>query len=319
MRGKRPFVAITMGDPAGIGPELCLRVLREPRVLEVCVPVVFADACVLQKVADKVSLPGPSRVMSKSSRAGYASERLPMVVDLGLLGADDVKPGQVEAACGRASADYVAAAVEAALRSEVQAIATGPISKEAWGGAGVPFASHTDMLASLTETSRYCMMLWSDQLTVSMVTAHIGLAGVSREITKQRVLEVIELTAEVVERLNNEKARIGVLGLNPHRGEGGLFGQREEERLIEPAIESARKNGIDARGPIPPIRRLLKKVGKTSTPWSACITIRGISPSRCWPLTLASISLSVCPLSALRWLTGRLLTLPGRGKPAPTV
>ena len=252
MYGKRPFVAITMGDAAGIGPELCLRVLREPRVLEACVPVVFADASVLRKVADRLSLPVAAPVISKSNRSGWATQSSPLVVDLGLLDGGDVEPGRVKAAYGRASASYVEAGVKAALEGRVDALVTGPINKEAWRLAGVPFASHTDMLASLTETSRYCMMLWSDRLTVSMVTAHVGLAEVPQQVTQSRVLEVIELTAQAVGRIEDTKARIGVLGLNPHRGEGGLFGHREEERLIEPAIELARKKGIDARGPLPP-------------------------------------------------------------------
>ena len=185
-----------MGDPAGIGPELCLRVLADPQVLQVCRPFVFGDASVLEKVAEETALPGPPRVVKAETQPLSTGRRSPAVVDLGLLDGYDIRPGQVQAACGRASAAYLEAAVDSALRADVDAIATAPINKEAWNRGSVPFTGHTEMLAGLTKTSRYCLMLYSDQLAVSMATTHIGLAEVSHELTIKRILEVIRLTAE---------------------------------------------------------------------------------------------------------------------------
>jgi 4-hydroxythreonine-4-phosphate dehydrogenase len=234
-----------MGDPAGIGPEICLAMLDDAAVLAECTPVIFGSAALLNRVADQLGRPRP-RVLARLEEGQSG------VLECGTLDAAAVQPAQISAACGQASFDYIDRAVIAALQGEVAAIATAPINKEALRAAGVPYPGHTEILGALTKSPRVCMMLASDVLTVSMVTTHIGLNQVPGKMTKERVLDVIELTDAAIAQLRGERKKIGVCGLNPHAGENGLFGNREEETAIQPAIEEAKRRGIDADGPIPP-------------------------------------------------------------------
>ena len=239
-----PRVAITMGDPAGVGPELCLRLLRDERVLAVCTPVVFGDAGVLSRVARQLGWP----------------ELAPdLIHDLQAIDAASVEPGKVSAACGKAAYDYVTFAIDAALAGRVDAICTGPLHKEALHAAGVPFPGHTEILASRTNAPRSCMMLTAEAITCSLVTVHVGYREVPALLTVRSVLDTIELTAEAMRRIRGRAPRLLVCGLNPHAGEGGLFGDREEERVILPAVEAARASGIDVRGPLPPDTAFLPK------------------------------------------------------------
>ncbi|MDA2928982.1 4-hydroxythreonine-4-phosphate dehydrogenase PdxA [Acidobacteria bacterium AH-259-O06] len=247
-----PRVAVTMGDPAGIGPELCLRILEDASILAECVPVVFGDAGILSRVAKCCHLPEPSQCTTRAQWEKDHELSRSTVVDCRAVDASAVRPGEVDEACGRAASTYIEASVQAALAGEVAAIATAPIHKEALQLAKVPYPGHTEFLAALTGAKRVCMMLVSDEMIVSFVTTHIGYAEVPRKLTSARIREVIELTAEAVVRLRGKVAKIAVCGLNPHAGEGGLFGFQEEQRLIEPAIEEARAKGIEVVGPLPP-------------------------------------------------------------------
>jgi len=248
----RPVVAITMGDPAGIGPELCLRALREPSVIAECVPVIFGDAGVLRRVAGRCGLAEPDRVVSKESEPTEPGARAPTVVDCGAIDAAVVRPGVVDAAHGRAAYTYIETAIHAALAGQVAAVVTAPLHKEALHRSGVPYPGHTEIFAALTGSDRVCMMLASEAITVSFATTHVGLVDVSQHLSVERVLDVIELTADAVARTSGGKPRIAVCGLNPHAGEHGLFGHGEEERFISPAIAEAGKRGIDVFGPVPP-------------------------------------------------------------------
>jgi 4-phospho-D-threonate 3-dehydrogenase / 4-phospho-D-erythronate 3-dehydrogenase len=250
---NRPYIAVTMGDAAGVGPELCLKVLQEPSVIQACIPVVFGDQNVLGRVAARLGGPAPCQTMSLAdwNKGGFTAES-PLVVDCGLLSDGTVVAGQVQAACGRAAFGYIESAIASALRGTVAAVATAPINKEALRAAGYPYPGHTEIFEELTGTSGVCMMLASDEITVSMVTTHIGLADVSRHLSPERVALVIQLTADALRALLEREPRLSVCGLNPHAGEHGLFGEREEERLIEPGIKQARSRGIDVEGPFPP-------------------------------------------------------------------
>jgi 4-hydroxythreonine-4-phosphate dehydrogenase len=239
-----PRIAITMGDPAGVGPELCLRLLTNERVRTVCVPIIFGDLRVLARVAQHLDWPRPDPVL---------------VQDLRIVDAARVEPGQVSAACGRAAYQYVTSAIGAALSGAVDAIATGPLHKEALHAAGLPFPGHTEILADQTKSDRVCMMLTSDAITCALVTVHVGYRYVPGLLTRERVLDTIELTAAAMARLRGRKARLTVCGLNPHAGEHGLFGDGEEERIIGPAIADALAKGIDAHGPLPPDTAFLPK------------------------------------------------------------
>lgn len=247
-----PRIAVTMGDPAGVGPEVCLRALAEPSLREVCLPIVFGDAEVLQRCAAQAGLPAPERILSDTQWPAAESELdAPAVLDLRLIQADRVTPGVVDAETGRASYGYIEAAIDAALAGHVAAVTTGPISKEAIHLAGVPFPGHTEIFAMRTNAARYCMMQYSPEITCTFVTTHVGYAEVPGLLSVNRILEVIELTADALRRLHGREPRLVVCGLNPHAGEHGLFGGGEEERLIVPAIAVAREQGLMVEGPLP--------------------------------------------------------------------
>jgi 4-hydroxythreonine-4-phosphate dehydrogenase len=222
-------------------------------VTEVCVPIVFGDTSVLTAVSRRLGLELRARHLSPHEwPAAARGVDCPAVLDLCALQGDAVAPGEVGAATGRAAFTYIERAIQAALAGEVAAVATGPVHKEALRAAGVPFPGHTEIFAERTGAKRACMMLTCDVLTCSFVTAHVGLHDVPRLLTAQRVLEVIELTADFVGLMRSRRPKIAVCGLNPHAGEHGLFGQREEERFIAPAIDAARAGGLEVEGPLPP-------------------------------------------------------------------
>lgn len=241
---RLPRIAITMGDPAGVGPELCLRLLRDDRVRAMCEPVIFGDAGVLARVARAL---------------GWTEPEDAFVHDLKAIDASAVEPGKVSAACGKAAYTYVTSAIDEALAGRVDAICTGPLHKEALYAAGVPFPGHTEILASRTNAPRHCMMLTAEAITCSLVTVHVGYREVPALLTVASVLDTIELTADAMRRIRGRAPRLLVCGLNPHAGEHGLFGDHEEERIIAPAIEAARAAGIDVSGPLPPDTAFLPK------------------------------------------------------------
>ncbi len=255
-----PRIAITTGDPAGVGPELCLKLLRDERVRELCVPVVIGDAGVLARVARHLGWPEPERALDRTEWVNFnGASDAACVLDLKAIDAGMVQPGTVSAACGKAAYDYVNCAIDEALAGRVDAIATGPLHKEALHAAGIPFPGHTEILASRTNADRSCMMLTAEAITCSLVTVHVGYREVPALLTTERIRDTIDLTAEAMRRIRGRAPRLLVCGLNPHAGEHGLFGDSEEERIILPAIESARAAGIDIDGPLPPDTAFLPK------------------------------------------------------------
>ena len=209
-RSGTPTVAITMGDPAGVGPELCLRTLADSAVARKCTGVVFGSAAVLGRVAVACDLPQPSCVITPDQWRTSGGTDRPCVVDIAMPEAQDVQPGQIDIACGRAAYAYIEAATEAALAGKVAAVVTAPIHKEALNLAGIAHPGHTEILAQLTKTTRYCMMLASDDIAVSFVTTHMSLAKVAQTLSIERVSEVIALTAEAVGQLRHHAPRLVV-------------------------------------------------------------------------------------------------------------
>ena len=248
-----PRIAVTMGDPAGVGPEVCLHLLADRAIRQECVPVVFGDAVVLERVAAAARLPFAVPILSPAAwDASWASVEQPTVVDWGAIDAAALVPGQVSAATGRAGFTYVDRAIDAALAGRVAAVSTAPLNKEALHAAGIHFPGHTEIFAARTSAARSCMMQYSEEITCTFVTVHVGYYEVPSLLSTERIVDVIELTADAVGKLRGRRPRIAVLGLNPHAGEHGLFGQREEERIIIPAIEAARAQGHAIEGPLPP-------------------------------------------------------------------
>lgn len=247
---RRPKIAVSSGDPAGIGPELMLRLLDSADVCEFCIPVVFADAAVLERVAAATGLAEPRRVVTLEQWTRELNSDEAVVVDCAALDASAVRPGRVDAACGRAAYAYIEEGTRSVLLGALDAIATGPIHKESLRLADIPHPGHTEILAELTGAVRSCMLLTSETISVSFVTTHVGYAEVPRLLTVDRVRDVIELSADGMRELRARDPRLVVCGLNPHAGENGLFGWGEEERVISPAIEMARARGIDVTGPV---------------------------------------------------------------------
>ncbi len=245
----KPLVAITMGDPAGIGPEVCLSLLANQEIAGFCVPVVFGDAAVLRAAAEKTGLPYTAPVRGDDD---WHTLTEPGVWDIGAIPLEAFRPGEISAATGHAAYAYVDCAIQAVLAGQVRAVTTAPLSKEALKLAGIDFPGHTEIFATRTGAARSCMMQYSGEITCTFVTVHVGYREVPGLLTVERIGEVIDLTAEALERIRGRKPKLVVCGLNPHAGEHGLFGDREEERIIIPAIEAARSRGHVVEGPVPP-------------------------------------------------------------------
>ncbi len=243
-----------MGDAAGIGPEICLRLLAETDVAHYCVPLIFGDAAVLIDIGERLQLTTPPIIpanddLTKTCRSIAA----PTIIDFRSLRIDDFRPGEVNARTGKASFGYVDCAIAVALARGVDAVTTGPMNKQALDLAGVPFPGHTEIFADRTQSKRFCMMQTCSELTCSFVTTHVGYRDVPALLTRQRIVEVLELSHAAVQRIyGTSHPRLAVCGLNPHAGEGGLFGGGEEEATIMPAIVEARERGMNVEGPLPP-------------------------------------------------------------------
>jgi 4-hydroxythreonine-4-phosphate dehydrogenase len=244
-----PVLGITMGDPAGIGPEVTAKALADAAVRKAARAVVIGDARVMAAAARVAGLDLAVRLVVRRSDATGASGRVE-VMDLANADPAAFAVGRVSALCGRAAYEYIERAVRLALDREIDGIVTGPINKEALAAAGVEHSGHTEILAELTDTRAYAMLLIGRELRVIHVTTHVALRRVPELVTRERVLRTIRLGHAAMRRLGLATPRLAVCGLNPHAGESGLFGD-EEQHAIAPAIADARADGIDASGPYP--------------------------------------------------------------------
>ncbi len=241
-------LAITMGDPGGVGPEIIMRAIASEEIRELCSPVVIGDRSVMEEALKLVDSPLRLRVITEPGERVPAPDVIELI-DVGTL--SKFEKGKPTEKGGKACAAYIRKAVKLALDRKVDGIVTAPISKEALRMAGLSWPGHTEMLAELTGTEDYAMMLAGGPLKVILVTIHTSLRSVPDLITKQRVLKTIRLAKKACQMLGIEHPRIAVAGLNPHAGEAGLFGD-EEEREIRPAVEDAIKEEISVSGPFPP-------------------------------------------------------------------
>jgi 4-hydroxythreonine-4-phosphate dehydrogenase len=245
----RPVIAITMGDAAGIGPEVVVKALQSEELYRICRPVVIGQTGVMERAGVLVGgLAKLSRVSHPSEAKGRQS--VIDIVDMGNLDTAKVIPGRLSAACGRAAMEYIAEAARLALRGDVGAIVTAPINKEATALAGYADVGHLEYLARITQAKEYATMLVSGELRVVHLTTHHSLAEACRLVTRTRIHARLKLTHDCLSKWGFETPRIGVAALNPHGGEDGLMGREEIEEII-PAVEQARSGGIDARGPFP--------------------------------------------------------------------
>lgn len=235
----RPRIAITVGDPAGIGPEVAIAAAHSREVLASCEPVLY----------------GPH---SPEALATFAA-------------------GQVSAAAGQASYDAIVEAVRDAQAGVVQGLATGPVHKEAFAACGLPWKGHTDLLGHLTGSRQVAMMFHSEPLRVVLATVHVPLADVPRLLTQTLVEDIITLTARSLPDFGYAAPRLGLAGLNPHAGEHGLMGH-EDDAVLRPAVEACRARGIDVQGPFPGDTVFLKAVRGAFDVVVACYHDQGLIP-----------------------------------------
>ena len=255
----KPVLLITMGDPAGIGPEVVVKALSHPETRVGCRPVVVGDAA---PIRDALAFTASSLQLKTIASPEEASgdENAIELIDINKLGKEPFAPGKVSALCGEAAFSYVTYAIDLCMQGRAVGVATAPINKEALHLAGHMYSGHTEIFADYTHTRDYAMLLMSGALRVIHCTTHVSMREACDLIKTERVLKTIRLAHEALTMLGMPKGRIGVAGLNAHASENGLFGHEEADAII-PAIEKARTEGIDAEGPVPPDTVFVKAAG----------------------------------------------------------
>jgi 4-phospho-D-threonate 3-dehydrogenase / 4-phospho-D-erythronate 3-dehydrogenase len=244
-----PIVAITLGDPAGTGPEIILKALAQPEVRVLGRMLIVGDAATLERAQSYTRTTLRLNAVVSPEAARFDPEVLD-VLDLKNVDLAKLAVGKVSPMAGHAAYEYVKTAAELALAGRVGAIVTSALNKAALNAAGHHFDGHTGLLAEVCQAPGATMMLVADKLRVTHVSTHVSLRQAIERVRPERILKVLQLTHDAVRRLGIDKPRLAVAGLNPHAGEGGLFGD-EEEKYIAPAIAQARALGLDASGPWP--------------------------------------------------------------------
>jgi 4-hydroxythreonine-4-phosphate dehydrogenase len=230
-----PAIAITIGDPAGVGPEIALRAAQDPAVTRLCQPFLLGSRALLKRVANKLKLNVPSDIIDPTPEFAAAA----------------VIPGTVQAENGAHAARWVEAAIDGCRAGRFAAMVTGPLNKEALAAGGVPFPGHTELLAHRCGVTGEIMLMYDRRIAVALVTVHQAYASVPASLSVERIVHTGELLAQALRRLRKGEPRLAVLGLNPHAGEHGLFGD-EEARLVVPAVAELRRRGVSCDGPLPP-------------------------------------------------------------------
>ena len=246
---RRPTVGITMGDPAGIGPEVSIKSLMRSEIYTLCKPVLIGDLNLLKETADHLGLKVEFKVLS-SPRDAQGRFGVIEVIDLKNVNLDDLRIGEVSAEAGRASLEYIERAVEYALKGELDAIVTAPINKEAIRMAGCKYIGHTELIGALAGVKEPLTMFWVQGVRIFFLTRHLPLIEAIRAVKKSRIVEIVLRMEHEMRRMGIERPRIAVAALNPHASDGGLIGD-EEEKEIKPAVDELREVGIDVYGPIP--------------------------------------------------------------------
>ena len=268
----RPILAITMGDPAGCGPEITVKALRKPEVFAMCRPLVVGDANVFERtlrmLADVGVVPAGEFTVHrvKDPAEGIYQPGTIDVLHFDLIDMDQFEWGKLSAQCGEAAFVCVTEAIRLAMEGKVDGTVTNALNKEAINLAGHHYSGHTEIYADYTHTRDYAMMLAHGDLRVIHVSTHVALREACDRVKKDRILTCIRLADEECRRQGVEHPRLAVAGLNPHAGEHGLFGREEIDEII-PAIEEARRQGYDVTGPEPPDSLFSKARGG----WYDCV------------------------------------------------
>lgn len=252
---NKPFIAITMGDPAGIGPEIILKAFLNDSLYEQAIPFVVGDLKILKFFHSLNAMKSlefrtyDSFEKLEADKDLFEPGVLP-VLDLDSVNIDTYRPSEISAQCGRAAFSYIETAIELALAGKVAANVSGPICKASLNNAGYNYPGHTEIYAEKTDSSRYLMTLFTDTIKVAHLTCHMSMREMFDYITIDNIEWAVELLYNTFVRMGVAKPRIGVCALNPHASEKGLFGN-EEETIIRPAVVQLRKKGIGVSGPFP--------------------------------------------------------------------
>jgi len=244
------IIAITMGDPASIGPEIAVKALLEKKIYEICKPLLVGDAKVFEQIISKLKLDVKVNALDKVTDAKFELGTID-VFDLNITDINKLQFGKIDAMCGEASFQAVKKVIELALSKEVDATVTGPINKKSINEAGHHFAGHTEIYAHFTGTKKYAMLLVEDNINVIHVSTHVSLRQAVDLVKKERIVQVIELIVDGLKRLGKTNLKIGVAGLNPHAGDSGLFGTEDDLEIL-PAVQEAKSLGYNVEGPVPP-------------------------------------------------------------------
>ena len=248
MMDHRPLIAVTMGDPAGVGPEIVAAAVGQGDMYEVSRPLVIGDRASLERAARSMGVTAAINVVAHPSEGRYDQDTIDLL-DLANVPAD-LPMGRVQGAAGRAAFEYIERATQLALAGDVEAIATAPINKEALKEGGVPYLDHTGAFAKLTNSPEATTMFVLDRLRIFFATRHMSLRAAIADLTRPRVLAMLVHAHEQMERFGFPRPHIALAALNPHAGESGLFGD-EEIKVLGPAAEDARARGINVTGPHP--------------------------------------------------------------------
>jgi 4-phospho-D-threonate 3-dehydrogenase / 4-phospho-D-erythronate 3-dehydrogenase len=247
---NRPLLAITIGDPAGVGPEITAKSLTWEEVYKTCRPLVVGDAGVMRKALEICHKNLEVNVVERPSDGLYQLGTID-VLDLHNIDIAQLEYGKVSPMCGKAAVEYVRKGIQMALDGEVDGIVTAPLNKESMNKAGFHYAGHTEILGEACGIKDFAMMLVAGKLRIVHVSTHVSLRQAIERCKKPRVLATIRLAYNACRELGVENPRIAVAGINPHAGEDRLFGDEDVDEIL-PAVEEARKEGIDASGPWPP-------------------------------------------------------------------
>jgi 4-hydroxythreonine-4-phosphate dehydrogenase len=246
---EKPAIAITMGDPCGIGPEVVVKALADPRVYASCRPLVVGNTYAMRQAVELTGLPLRIDEPGDPSLAGHDSQVID-VLDINNLNAEDITVGQISPACGKAAMEWVTRAAKLALTGVVEGLATAPLNKEAAGLAGYQSIGHTELLQEISGSKTVATMLLARNLRVVHLTTHRSLRVACDYVKQERILNFLQLTHDSFVTWGFRRPRIGAAALNPHGSDGGLLGHEEKEE-IAPAVAAARERGIDATGPVP--------------------------------------------------------------------
>lgn len=275
----RPRVGITIGDPAGIGPEVALKAASHHDVLAICLPILIGDANYLLKQADALGIPTYFHIVYPGDSLPLHAE-VPVLYDLPNLPSSLIF-GQEQAVAGRAAGEYIEAAIQLCLAGQIEAMTTAPINKKALHLGGYQFPGHTEMLAQLAGVKEVAMSFIAPKLRVALLTTHLPLSAVSGQVKKEAIDRLIRLVQREMTRFGLAHPRIAVAALNPHGGEAGLFGT-EESTEMKPAIETCQADGIDVSGPYAGDTIFLRAARGEFDIVISCYHDQGLIPIKCF-------------------------------------